>query len=341
MDATESAAQARRSSAPPKHSQAWNRQLPDAGSKSQLGSLSVQTCLFDGVPSPLSTTFCKASAVSSWQSVLFEPPPGMRSGGTSSVQLVVHLLPGVPLAGPSSHCSLHSTMPSPQRSSRQVGAHPSHATWFPSSHCSPISTLPLPQTAVFGVQVSVTWFERSRAPRPSRAAMLNVLEAARPAGCGTVRPVVAEQWSWSRSGAPGIRTFVPAFTVRPRPAMVLFNAVPLAASTASAGFSTFGLLIEIDSIWIGLQLGIRASVTWSQIAVWKTHLPSVLPSWSQPGSPSMQDCVGRGKPLLTLPFCSCISNSAMHELRVRPPGKSRSPPGSGTTLQFASHPLPG
>ncbi len=77
---------------------------------------------------------------------------------------------------------------------------------------------------------------------------------------------------------PGTRTFVPAFTVRPRPAIVFFNAVPLAASTASAGFSTFGLLIEIDSTWTGLQLGIRASVTWSQTAVWKTHLPSVAPS---------------------------------------------------------------
>src|SRR5215468_11680327 len=180
-----------------------------------------------------------------------------------------------------------------------------------------------------------------RAPKPSRAAMLNVLEAARPAGCGTVMPVVAEQWLWSRSGTPGIRTFVPAFTVRPRPAIVFFNAVPLAASTVSAGFSTFGLLIEIDSTWIGLQLGIRASVTWSQTAVWKTHFPSVLPSWSQPGSPSMHDCVVSGKPLLTFPFGSLICHSAMHELRVRPPGKSRSPPGSGTTLQFASHPLPG
>src|SRR5262249_2097930 len=152
---------------------------------------------------------------------------------------------------------------------------------------------------------------------------------------------VAEQWLWRRSGTPGIRTFVPAFTVRPRPAIVFFNAVPLAASTASAGFSTFGLLIEIDSTWIGLQLGIRASVTWSQTAVWKTHFPSVLPSWSQPGSPSMHDCVVSGKPLLTFPFGSLIRHSAMHELRARPPGKSRSPPGSGTTLQFASHPLPG
>ena len=48
---------------------------------------------------------------------------------------------------------------------------------------------------------------------------------------------------------------MPAFTVRPRAAIAFFSAVPLAASTASAGFSRFGLLIEIDSIWIGLQIG--------------------------------------------------------------------------------------
>ena len=30
--------------------------------------------------------------------------------------------------------------------------------WLPSSHCSPTSSVPLPQTAVFGLQMSVTWF---------------------------------------------------------------------------------------------------------------------------------------------------------------------------------------
>src|SRR5262245_44698435 len=55
----------------------------------------------------------------------------------------------------------------------------------------------------------------------------------------------------------------------------------------------------------------------------------------------MQDCVVAGKPLVTLPFGSLICHSAMQEFRVRPPGNNRSPPGSGTTLQLASHPLPG
>src|SRR5262249_14995874 len=34
-------------------------------------------------------------------------------------------------------------------------------------------------------------------------------------------------------------------------------------------------------------------------------------------------------------------HSAMHELRVVPPGKRRRPPGSATTLHWASQPLPG
>src|SRR5262245_33896458 len=55
----------------------------------------------------------------------------------------------------------------------------------------------------------------------------------------------------------------------------------------------------------------------------------------------MQDWVVSGKPPLTFPLASFTCHSAMHELRVRPPGKRSSPPGSGTTLQLASHPLPG
>src|SRR5262249_49863062 len=159
MLATESAEHARRASSPPKQSHTWNWQLPGAGSKSQVGSLSTQICLLAGIPLLLSVGVCMSTEVSSRQSVRVEPPPGMRSGGVTSVQVDEHLSPGVPLAGPSSHSSPHSAMPSPQRSSRHVGAQPSHATWLPSSHCSPTSTLPFPQTAVFGVQVSVTWLE--------------------------------------------------------------------------------------------------------------------------------------------------------------------------------------
>src|SRR4029077_12229904 len=99
MDATESAAQVMRESSPPKHSQTWNSQLPGFGSKSQVGSLSVQTWLFDGVPSFLRVAFCMSIDVSSRQSVCLDPPPGMRNGGTISVHVAVHLLPAVPLAG--------------------------------------------------------------------------------------------------------------------------------------------------------------------------------------------------------------------------------------------------
>src|SRR5262249_50277658 len=160
----------------------WNWQLPGVGSKSQVGSLSTQTCLPAGVPSPLRRGFCMSMEVSSRQSLRLEPPPGMRSGGTTSLQADVHLLPGVPLAGPSSHSSPLAAIPPPHRSRRHVGAQPSQAMWLPSSHCSPSSTLPLPQTAVFGVHLRVIWFEVILAPRPSCAPRLNVLDPATPAG---------------------------------------------------------------------------------------------------------------------------------------------------------------
>src|SRR5262249_29457401 len=55
----------------------------------------------------------------------------------------------------------------------------------------------------------------------------------------------------------------------------------------------------------------------------------------------MQGWFRRGNPPLTSPFASLIRHSAMHELRVRRPAKSSRPPGSGTSLHVASHPLPG
>ena len=97
----------------------------------------------------------------------------------------------------------------------------------------------------------------------------------------------------------------------------------------------------MDATWSGLHLGSRASISSAQTATSNAQLPSIFPSSSQPGSPSMQDCVRSGKPPLTWPLESLIRHSAMHELRVSPPGKSRNPPGSGTTWHCASHPLPG
>src|SRR5262249_40205538 len=138
-------------------------------------------------------------------------------------------------------------MPSPQRSSRQVGAQPSHATWFPSSHCSPTSTLPFPHTAVFGAQTSVTAFERIRAPSPSWAAMLNVFDPENPAGCGTTRPNVVVQSLRCVIGAPGTSTFVPALTVRPRVLIAFTNVTAFATSTDAVALSGLGLLIESDA----------------------------------------------------------------------------------------------
>jgi hypothetical protein len=63
-----------RASPPPKQSHAWNWQLPGVGSKSQVGSLSTQTCLPAGVPSPLGRGFCMSMEVSSRQSLRLEPP---------------------------------------------------------------------------------------------------------------------------------------------------------------------------------------------------------------------------------------------------------------------------
>src|SRR5262249_30490301 len=231
--------------------------------------------------------------------------------------------------------------PSPHRSRRHVGEQPSHAMWLPSSHCSPGSTLPLPQTAVFGVQVSVTWFEVIRAPRPSRAAMVRVLDPARPAGCGTVMWNAAVQSLRCLIGVPATSTLVPALTVSPRGVMALTSVAAFALSTDVLEVSGFGFRMEIDATWIGLQLGSRASISSAQTATSKAQLPSIFPSSSQPGSPSMQDCVLSGKPPLTWPFESLICHSAMHELRVFPPANSSKRPGSGTTLHCASHPLPG
>src|SRR5262245_18119730 len=71
------------------------------------------------------------------------------------------------------------------------------------------------------------------------------------------------------------------------------------------------------------------------------HVPSVAPSWSHVGSPSTQVCVRDGNPSFTSPPGFLICHSAMHELRVLPPGSMRIPPGSATTLHWASQPLPG
>ncbi len=117
----------------------------------------------------------------------------MRSPGTTSAHCAVHRLPGLPLAGPSSHCSLHSTMPSPHTSARQVAAQPSHDAWFPSSHCSPTSIVPLPHTAVFGMQTRFTLLSRMRAPAPSCAAMVSSLVPASPGACGTLMVAGAVQ----------------------------------------------------------------------------------------------------------------------------------------------------
>src|SRR5262245_2785696 len=341
MLASEWAAHAMRASPPAKQSQVWNWQLPGVGSKSQVGSLSTQVCLPAGVPSPLSLGLCMSMEVSSRQSLRLDPPPGMRSAGTTSVQAVVHLLPGVPLAAPSSHSSPHSAMPSPHRSRRHVGAQPSQATWLPSSHCSPSSTLPLPQTAVFGVHLSVTWFDVIRAPRPSWAPRLKVLDPATPAGCGTTMWNAPVQSLRCVIGVPWASTVVPAFTVSPSGSIALTSARAFAWSIAALAVSGFGLMIEIHATWTGLQLGSRVSSSSAQNVTSNVQLPSACPSSAQPGSPSMQDCVLSGKPPLTWPFESLIRHSAMHELRVCPPEKSTKPPGSGTTSHCASHPLPG
>src|SRR5262249_21472925 len=301
----------------------------------------TQICLLAGIPLLLSAGVCMSTEVSSRQSVRVEPPPGMRSGGITSVQVDEHLSPGVPLAGPSSHSSPHSAMPSPQRSRRHVGAQPSHATWLPSSHCSPTSTLPLPQTAVFGAQVSVTWFDDIRAPKPSRAPRFRVLDPASPAGCDTVMWNGEVQSLRCVIGVPGTSTLVPALTVTPRGLMALTSVAAFALSIAWLAVSGFGFRTEMDASGSGLHLGSRASISSAQTATSTWQVSSIFPSSSQPGSRSMQDCVRSGKPPFTWPLESLICNSAMHELRVSPPGKSSNPPGSGTTLHCASHPLPG
>src|SRR5262249_55930092 len=61
----------------------------------------------------------------------------------------------------------------------------------------------------------------------------------------------------------------------------------------------------------------------------------------RPGRPPRRAGFLSESPPPTGPFESLIRHSAMHELRVCPPEKSTKPPGSGTTLHCASHPLPG
>ena len=74
----------------------------------------------------------------------------MRSAGSVPVQPLLHSLPGVPFAGPSSHCSSHSTVPLPHASTRQPAEQPSQEVVLASSHCSNVSIVPLPQIAGFG-----------------------------------------------------------------------------------------------------------------------------------------------------------------------------------------------
>src|SRR5262249_37455979 len=187
--------------------------------------------------------------------------------------------------------------PSPHRSRRHVGEQPSHAMWLPSSHCSPGSTLPLPQTAVFGVQVSVTWFEVIRAPRPSRAAMVRVLDPARPAGCGPVMWTGAVRSLRCLIGVPATSTLVPALTVSPRGVMALTSVAAFALSTDVLEVSGFGFRMEIDATWIGLQLGSRASISSAQTATSNAQLPSIFPSSSPAGAPAMhRRALGREPP---------------------------------------------
>jgi len=70
----------------------------------------------------------------------------LRAGAVGSAAKAAPLAGGVasrarrPVAGPRSHASPHSGMPSPHRSIRQVCEQPSQSVRLPSSHSSPASS---------------------------------------------------------------------------------------------------------------------------------------------------------------------------------------------------------
>src|SRR5690349_13422216 len=109
----------------------------------------------------------------------------MRSAGGTAEQVALQRSPGVPLLGPSSHCSPHSRIPLPHTSRWHVAEQPSQAVVLPSSHCSPSSTLPLPHTAGLGVHTSFTRLPCIRRPAVSSAATERTRRPTEPDACGT------------------------------------------------------------------------------------------------------------------------------------------------------------
>jgi hypothetical protein len=73
--------------------------------------------------------------------------PGCGSDDGIILRMQLRVQPSFSIAFPSSHCSLLSVIPSPQRGIMQLGRHLSGATAFPGplSHCSPASSVAFPQ----------------------------------------------------------------------------------------------------------------------------------------------------------------------------------------------------
>ena len=81
----------------------------------RLRNHSTQTCFVDAIPFLDTSSWPMASEYSCMHSRVLEPP-GRRFAGGASMQLAEQGSPGVPLFGPSSHCSPHSRKPLPHRS---------------------------------------------------------------------------------------------------------------------------------------------------------------------------------------------------------------------------------
>ena len=210
--------------------------MPGVGSKSQAGSPSTQSCFAIGSPLRATTGAPISIDHSRPQSLPGAPPPGMRSAGGTSWQSAVHASPGAPLAGPSSHCSPHSTVPLPH-SRRQVAEQPSHGVVLPSSHSSPSSLTPLPQTAGFGSQVSVIGLLPMRCPAVSVALASTTRRAIRLGRWGTTNGRSGVQTLRAVTGTPLCRIVEPALTVGPSASSAGTSRPRFATSVASAGLS--------------------------------------------------------------------------------------------------------
>src|SRR5579862_215128 len=88
----------------------------------------------------------------------------------------------------------------------------------------------------------------------------------------------------------------------------------------------------------GLHPGRRASVTFRHALTWNVHTPSLAPSASQVGSPSMHACVLSGKP--PAPF-SVIAHSSPQPVFGRREAGTNTTFSAFTTWQVPSHGSPG